>query len=275
MNFQMIFLTAMNKCAIARTWLVLLLLFPIFSAFAQKPITPRPNPPRLVNDFVGLLNAAEQEALERKLVAYNDSTSTQVAIVIESSLEGDEIFNYSNKLAREWGIGQADRDNGILIYIAFDDRKLFIQAGRGVGGFLPDALAKRIVDNVIVPSFKEQQYYTAFDRATTMIFQLGSGEYVNDLQGKSSFPIEAIIFIIVFIIFIIMIARSNKGNNDGGYYRGGNYENRGGGGWIILPGGGWNTGGGGGGWNTGGGGGGGFGGFGGGDFGGGGAGGSW
>jgi uncharacterized protein len=266
---------AMNKCAIARTWLVLLFLLPLFTAFAQKTIPPRPNPPRLVNDFIGLLNDAEREALERKLLAYNDSTSTQVAIVIESTLNGADIFTYSNTLAQEWGIGQADRDNGILIYIAFNDRKLFIQTGYGVEGFLPDALAKRIVDNVIVPSFREQQYYTALDRATSMIFQLGSGEYVNDLPGKSSFPIEVIIFIIIFIIFIIIIiARSNKGNNDGGYYRGGNYENRGGG-WMVFPGGGWNTGGGGG-WNTGGGGGGGgFGGFGGGDFGGGGAGGSW
>ena len=271
MNYQTIFPTAINSLLVLKKLgLTFLLVLPVLLALGQKPIPPRPNPPRLVNDFVGILSANEKDILEQKLVTYNDSTSTQVAIVIEATLEGDDIFNYSNNLAREWGIGQADKDNGILIYIAFEDRKLFIQTGYGVEGFLPDALAKRIVDNVIVPSFKEQNYYIALDRATDVIFQLGNGEYVNDNSEQGDFPVE-LIFVIIFIIIIIIIARTTGGgNNDGGYYRGGRYEHRGGGGWIILPGGG------GGNWNTGGGGGGGgFGGFGGGDFGGGGAGGSW
>ncbi len=250
--------------------LKVLFLFSVVTGLQAKEIPPAPNPPRLVNDFVGLLSSGEREALERKLVDYDDSTSTQIAIVIEESLDGDDIFDYSYRLAEGWGIGRQGKNNGILIYVALGDRKLRIQTGYGAEGFLPDAMAKRIIDQVIVPNFRTQNYYSAFDRATDIIIQLGNGEYVNDEIESEGFPLIAIVIIIVFIIFIIII--SNAGRGGGGYHRGGRYDS--GGGWIIFG-----TGSGGGGWGSGGGsswgGGGGFGGFGGGGFGGGGAGGSW
>ncbi len=253
--------------------------------FAKEPPDP-PQPPRLVNDYTNTLRQNEVDALEQKLVAYDDSTSTQIAIVIERSLEGDDIFDYSFRLAEKWGIGRAGKDNGILIYIALQDRKLYIQTGYGAEGFLPDAMAKRIIDQVIVPNFRKQRYYEGLNRATDIIMKLGSGEYTNDDMGSGDeFPIAALVVVILFIVIIIVISAAAGG---GGYYKGGRYDS--GGGWMIFgPGwdddddddgkprkrrrrksGGW------GGWNGGGGfGGGGFGGFGGGGFGGGGAGGSW
>jgi uncharacterized protein len=237
-----------------------------------KEVPPPPNPPRLVNDYTGLLSNIEAEALERKLVAYDDSTSTQVAIVIEESLEGDDIFDYSYRLAESWGIGRQGKNNGILIYLAMSDRKLYIQTGYGAESFLTDAMSKRIIDQVIVPNFRQQSYYQGLDRATDIIIKLGSGEYTNEEMGEGeAVPVFVIIvFIILFIVIIILISRGGRGG--GGYYRGGRYDS--GGGWIIMgpgSGGGWSGGGGSSGW----GGGGGFGGFGGGGFGGGGAGGSW
>jgi uncharacterized protein len=219
-----------------------------------------------------LLSNIEAEALERKLVAYDDSTSTQVAIVIEESLEGDDIFDYSYRLAESWGIGRQGKNNGILIYLAMSDRKLYIQTGYGAESFLTDAMSKRIIDQVIVPNFRQQSYYQGLDRATDIIIKLGSGEYTNEEMGEGeAVPVFVIIvFIILFIVIIILISRGGRGG--GGYYRGGRYDS--GGGWIIMgpgSGGGWSGGGGSSGW----GGGGGFGGFGGGGFGGGGAGGSW
>lgn len=234
-----------------------------------KQVPPAPNPPRLVNDYTNTLKRNEVAALERKLVAYDDSTSTQIAIVVENSLEGDDIFDYSYRLASEWGIGREGKDNGILIYVALADRKLYIQTGYGAEGFLPDALARRIIDNVIAPNFKNGDYYRGFDKATDVIIKLGNGEYRNDQVYKDEFPWEFVVIIIIFILIIILI---NRGGG-GGYYRGGRYDSDRGG-WIIVgPG----RGVGGGGWDGGGGGfgGGGFGGFGGGGFGGGGAGGSW
>lgn len=231
-------------------------------ALAKEPPDP-PQPPRLVNDFTNTLRPNELEALERKLVAYDDSTSTQIAIVIERSLEGDDIFDYSFRLAEKWGIGRAGKDNGILIYIALQDRKLYIQTGYGAEGFLPDAMAKRIIDQVIVPNFRQQRYFDGLDRATDIIMKLGSGEYTNDEIGSNDeLPATLILLILAFIVILIYISVKTQG---GGYYRRGRYDS---GGWF---GGGWNDGGGFGGGSSGGG----FGGFGGGGFGGGGAGGSW
>ncbi|MEM9990483.1 MAG: TPM domain-containing protein [Bacteroidota bacterium] len=255
----------------------------IILPLSAKQIPSRPSPPRLVNDLGNILSVQQQRALERKLVAYNDSTSTQIAIVTEKSLGGDDLFDYTIRLAEAWGMGQADKDNGILIYVASEDRKLRILTGYGVEGFLPDAAAKRIVDGVIVPQFREGRYYQGLNDATTIIMELGSGEYTADHlrtndDGEGIPPI--VIFILIIVVFVIISRSQNNGggggrryhDDDGGYYRGGRYQrtSRRGGGWVVLPGGGWNPGGGGGGFDGGD-----FGGFGGGSFGGGGAGGSW
>lgn len=250
---------------------------------AQKSIPPRPN--TLVNDYVGILQPAEVQALERKLVAYDDSTSIQIAVVIEESLEGAPIFDYSYELAQSWGIGSGENDSGVLLYIAFQDRQLFIQTGYGAEGFLPDALAKRIIENILKPNFRNGEYFRGIARATTTIMRLGSGEYTRkDVESEGGIPafvVLLILFILVVVIFSLLGGNDDFGDG-GGYGRRGWYDyddddygrprrRRRGGGWIIIPGGG-------GGWSGGGGGGfggGGFGGFGGGGFGGGGAGGSW
>jgi uncharacterized protein len=254
------------KIIFDKIFLSVLLLLPLL--VAAKEVPPAPNPPKLVNDYVGLLSGGEVQALEQKLVAYDDSTSTQIAIVIEQSLEGDDVFDYSNRLARSWGIGREGKNNGVLIYVATSDRKLWIQTGRGAEGFLPDALAKRIIERIITPNFRQQNYYQGLDQATEAIMLAGKGEYVNEdagQEGSIPFPV-ILIFIVLFIVIVIIISKGGGGG--GGYHGRGRYDS--GGGWIIFgPG---SGGGGGSGW---GGGGGGFGGFGGGDFGGGGAGGSW
>ncbi len=238
-----------------------------------KDPPPPPQPPRLVNDFTGTLTPEERAALERKLTAYDDSTSTQIAIVLEKTLEGDDPFDYSYRLAEAWGIGRQGKNNGILIYIALADRELRIQTGYGAEGFLPDAMAKRIISQIIAPRFREGNYYAGLDEATDFIIALGNGEYVNEdpgRKGKLDF-LPRLVFLLIFVIAIILyiVRKTGGGGGGGGYYRGGRYDRRGGG-WSWY-GGGHHWGGGG----FGGGGGGGFGGFGGGSFGGGGAGGSW
>jgi uncharacterized protein len=255
------------KISSARYLLLLLFLGLFFTALA-KQVPPPPNPPRLVVDFTNIMARNEVAALEQKLVAYDDSTSTQIAIVMEQTLEGDDIFDYSYRLAEAWGIGRQGKNNGILIYVAVADRKIRIQTGYGAEGFLPDALAKRIIEQVIAPSFRQGKYYQGLDRATDIIIQLASGEYTNDdIGSKKKFPVGALLFIVIFIIILVLISKGGGGG--GGYHRRGRYDS--GGGWIMFgPGGGSGWGGGGGSF-----GGGGFGGFGGGGFGGGGAGGSW
>ncbi len=249
--------------------LFLLLLLPFI--VAAKEVPPAPNPPRLVSDFAGILSSGEVQMLEQKLTAYDDSTSTQIAVVIEQTLDGDDVFDYSLRLATAWGIGREGKNNGILIYVAIADRKLWIQTGYGTEGFLPDALAKRIIERIITPNFRQQNYYVGLNMATDAIIQLGNGEYVNEDAGQDgNLPLPVVvIFLLVFILIMIIIG---KGGGGGGYNKRGRYDS-GGGGWIMFGPGFGGGGGGSSGW--GGGGGGGFGGFGGGGFGGGGAGGSW
>jgi len=232
-----------------------------------KEVPPKPN--TLVNDFAAVLAPEQAFALEQKLRAYADSTSTQIAILIERSLEDDEVFEYSFRVAEAWGIGNREKDNGILFYVAVDDRKMFVHTGMGVQDYLTDNVTKRILDQVVRPAFRNGDYYGGLDRATSIFMDLGSGRYVNDAprsDGPAISPFFVLLIIIAVIAFIGFIGNSGRGGG-GGYHRGGRYDS-GGGGWFILPGGGWGGGGGGGNDSD-------WGGFGGGGFDGGGAGGDW
>jgi uncharacterized protein len=217
---------------------------------------------RLVNDYAQVLSAEETNALEQKLEAYNDSTSTQIAIVIERSLEGDDLFDYCQRLAEGWGIGVKGKNNGVLIYVAVDDRKTRIHTGYGMEATITDALSTRIRTKQMNPAFKVGNFYAGLDDATTTIMLAASGEYTNDDGDKpmQKGPSMAVIFIIIIII-IILVSRGGGGRGN---------RSRGGFGGPVFWGGTFGSGG-----FSGGGGGGGFGGFGGGSFGGGGSGGSW
>jgi uncharacterized protein len=237
-----------------------------------QSIPPRPSPPRLVNDFANVLSAQEREALERKMVRFSDSTSTQVAIITIKTLNGYTIEETAHKFLREWGVGQKEKNNGVVILAAIEDRKINIQTGLGMEGVLPDLVCKRIINKDIIPAFKRQQYYEGFDDATTSIIQISKNEYTADKSNSESDGIGLVIFIfIVVILFFIIIAIARRNRGTVMTRRG--YTDWDGGGWWYLPGGGHSNWGnddnhrGGGGWD--------FGGFGGGDGGGGGASGDW
>ena len=247
--------------------------------FGQRKAIPSPfNPPRLVNDYVNLLSQAEFQTLERRLVEYSDSTSIQIAVVIEETTGGEDIVTYSQRLAEEWGIGIEGRDNGILLLVTTKDRGLRIHTGYGTEAFLPDNMSKRIISQILIPNFRSEKYYDGLYKATDIIMKLGTGEYqALERKGKEKGIPPELIFILVVLSIIVITAAKNgdrwDDGDDGGYYRGGRYEDYGRphrrkrGGWIVTGGGGF--GGSGGGFR------GGFGGFGGGSFGGGGASGSW
>jgi uncharacterized protein len=236
------------------------------SAQIEKAIPSRPSPPKLVNDYTGTLTGPQIEALESKLVAYDDSSSNQIVVVIMNTTGDYTVNDIAFQIGRQWGVGNKDKNNGIVVLVAKDDRKMTIQVGYGLEGALPDVTAKRIIENEITPNFKENNYYRGLDDGTEAIIKATRGEYkAPDNYGnkkKKGVSISTIIFIIIILIVIF------SGAGPGG----GTYVSRGGFG-------GWSGGGGsgGGGWSGGGGssGGGGFGGFGGGSFGGGGASGSW
>ncbi len=256
---------------VSRAALLLVLWWLVSLTALAQTVPPRPNPPRLVNDLAGLLQAGEADALELKLVSYNDSTSSQIAIVTVPTLDGSDIEGYAQTLYQNWGIGQKGRDNGILILISAQEHKVRIQPGYGLEGVIPDAVAGRIIRETLAPAFKANHYYDGLDQATTELIARAKGEYKADpeaAQNSGDSSGSGVPFWLVIVgLVVIFIFLSNRGG-------GGGRSNRGFGGGFIPPlifgGGGGGFGGGSGGF-----GGGGFGGFGGGSSGGGGASGSW
>lgn len=249
----------------------LLSLFNLLFAFAFAQDFPE-KPNTLVNDYANVLSSDQKQSLENKLVTFNDSSSTQIAVAILKSVGDYDINEYAVELGRKWGVGQSGKNNGIMIVVAVGDRKISIQTGYGLEGALPDIYAKRIIDNDIKPNFRAGNYYAGLDEATTSIIKYTRGEYKNDNPKASSKKGGSGSIVIIIIIVIVIIIIMRKGGGGGSEVIGG----RGASNalfWAMLfgSGGGRSSGG----WGGGSSGGGGFGGFGGGSFGGGGSSGSW
>jgi uncharacterized protein len=255
---------------------VTLILACVAPLLAQKDsdFPPRPSPPRLVNDLAGVLSADQRELLERKALAFEDSTSNQVSIVTIKSIGLYDVADYATQLGNRWGIGKASRNNGVLILAAIGEHRMNISVGKGLEGALTDLVSGRIIRNEMAPAFREEDYYRGFDRALTAVAAATRGEYKGEeKKGKNVGRGGILTAVIIFLIILFFLRRGGGG---GGTYMSRRGWGGFGGGFLtgsILGGG---FGGGGGGWGGGSsGGGGGFGGFGGGSFGGGGASGSW
>ncbi|WP_028566952.1 TPM domain-containing protein [Salisaeta longa] len=231
-----------------------------------------PSDNRLVVDQGNFLSATEAQRLEAKLRRYADTTSTQIAVVTVPTLDGQAIADYATAIGRQWGVGQAGQDNGVVLLVAREERKVFIATGYGMEGVLPDAIANRIVRTILTPSFREGQFYAGLDRATDAIIQAAAGTYTasatEDAAGDGFDLPPGLIFTVLIILYFVFTnkRRGGKGGGKRGKHRHRDMDVP-----IIFWGGGFGGGSGGGGL----GGGGGFGGFGGGGFGGGGAGGDW
>lgn len=267
----------MNK-TILFLWITLFGLF--FTARGQE--IPEPLLPlRLVNDYTGILKEGQFRQLENKLVQFNDSTSTQIVVVMVRSLNGLTKEEFADRLGQQWGVGQKGKDNGVVVLVKpkfGDDRgEARISVAYGLEGVIPDAIASRIVNNDMLPHFREGDYFTGLDKATGTIMSLAKGEFTADQYKKNTEGSAIAVLIPVLVILLIIFLMSRNSNR---HYTAGSkgtsiwtalwlasmMSNRGhGSSWGNFRSGGGSFGGGGGG----------FGGFGGGSFGGGGAGGSW
>ena len=229
---------------------------------AQLPSPP--NPPRLVNDYTGTLSSSQINTLERKLVAYNDSTSTQILVLLVDDLQGYDIHEYSTKIGHSWGVGQKGKNNGVVITVkpkkGGERGQADVCPGYGMEPYVTDVTSKRIIEKEMIPAFKEGDYYTGIDKAVNVIMDLCSGKFSQNDYKDDGYPLWLTILFIIAIIVIFIKFSGGGGQN----YTGGGHRT------IWIPMGGGFSGGGFGGGHSGG-----FGGFGGGGFGGGGASGSW
>lgn len=247
-----------------KLFFILTLLLSFFAnAQIDKIIPKKQSPPKLVNDYTKTLTDVQVQALEAKLVAYDDSTSNQIAVVIIPTTGNYTIEETGLELGRTWGVGNKEINNGIILLIAKDDRKLRIEVGYGLEGAVTDVTSNDIIEYVIKPRFKEENYYRGINNGVDAIILAAEGEYKAPENYRSSNKKGSSIWTIIIIIVVLIIIFGGGAAAGGGTYvsRGGFSGWRGGGGWS-----------GGGGGSSGGGG---FGGFGGGSFGGGGSSGSW
>jgi len=191
---------------------------------SANDIPERPSPPRLVNDFANILGSEEILNLERKLVDFNRQTSTQIAVVIVNDLHGYERAEFTYNLAEKWGVGQKGKDNGIVIMVkpktSSSGGQSFIATGYGLEAVVPDAIAKKIIDNEMIPKFKTNNYYAGLNSATDVIISLTKGEFTaeeyNEQTREDKAPsIIALIFFIIFFLIFFGRARTRRHHSIG------------------------------------------------------------
>lgn len=137
-----------------------------------------------VHDEAHVLSQPTIDKLENHLVAYEDSTSNQIAILIVSSLDGESLEEYSLRVAEKWKLGKKEKDNGVLLLIAVDDHKMRIETGYGLEGVLTDAVCSRIIRNELAPNFRQNQFDKGVTDGINAIMQAIGGEYQADEESE-------------------------------------------------------------------------------------------
>ncbi|TGD56911.1 TPM domain-containing protein [Flavobacterium humi] len=191
--------------------------------FAQFDIPEKPKFQTSVYDYADVLNPGEEKQLEKKLIQYSDSTTTQIVVITIESLKGEDIGILTPKWGHAWGIGGTEQnDNGVIILLAKAERKIWISAGYGLEDRLTAGIGGEITRNIIIPEFKAGSYYNGLDKGTDALFDVFKGKYKGSRKKSGDGGGIPIIFFIGLFVFIIIIIAKNKNN-------GGNSGNRGGG----------------------------------------------
>jgi uncharacterized protein len=176
-----------------------------------------------VTDLTRTLSPDEIAALEQKLSAFEEQTTNQIAVLLIPSLAGDSLEDYSIRLAEKWKIGQKGRNNGIILLVVKNDRRLRIEVGYGLEGALPDALAGSIIRNEIAPWLRAGRFYRGIDAGITAIMAATKGEYKapvkRERRARAAPWVPFLPFILIFGIFTVanFIARKRHYHSGGRY----------------------------------------------------------
>ncbi|MDY3547615.1 TPM domain-containing protein [Riemerella anatipestifer] len=184
---------------------------------AQYQIPKKPSVLYPVYDEVGLLSVQEKQQLNQKLIAFADSTSTEIMVVIIPTTKGEDINYVATMFGQQWKIGQKKVDNGVVFLIATEDRKVSIQQGRAVEQYLTASTVGQIIDYLVVPRFKKGAWYEGIDYGTTAIIEAVQGKFkpIPKTEGNGGLMTGIIIFII--IVFILLMFSGHDSNGRGGY----------------------------------------------------------
>jgi uncharacterized protein len=187
-----------------------------------------------VNDTANLMPPARAQALEQRLEQFESDTGHQIAVLTIPSLQGEDIAGFGIRVAENWKIGKKKFDNGAILIVARDDRKLRIEVGYGLEGVLPDAIANRIIQEIIVPRFRDKDFPGGIEAGVEAIMKVTSGEPLPEAQRRkpvprsSRFPI-GLLFPLLLLGFYLVSALSSRsrqgiwstGGRRGGFYPGG------------------------------------------------------
>ncbi len=198
---------------VLKTLSVFFLIIPLTVFAYQSPGSPT----GFVNDFAGMLTAEQKQSLETKTGNFEKDTGNELSVVTIPDLGGDTIENFAVKLFQDWGIGKKNKDNGILLLVARDDRQMRIEVGYGLEGVLTDAQSFWLTQNVLRPAFQKGDYYGGISGGVDGIISLTKGEFKPDtsLNNNSGFNANTIFFLlwVSWIFFVWMgsiLARSKS-----------------------------------------------------------------
>ena len=178
-------ITSLKSIFRTQTFLALsIILIGISSSVSAQNLYPA-KPKAFVTDLTNTLSLREQNYLNTKLSAYRDSTSTEFAILVISSLQGNPIEEVSINALNDWSVGQKDKRNGLLILVAMSDRKMRIEVGYGLEGAIPDVIANRIIEDVMKPNFRNGNYFAGINSSVDQLFLVASGEYKSTKKSRA------------------------------------------------------------------------------------------
>jgi uncharacterized protein len=210
-------------------WVVLILVIVLCGAYAAAELK-IPKLEQRVSDFTNTLSFQEWQQLDHLLKSFEDSTSTQVVVLMVNSLEGESIEEYANKTFSENKIGQSKKDNGVLLVIAKQDHAVRIEVGYGLEGTLTDAMTSQIIRQEIIPHFKADNYFGGIVTGVDAIIRAATGEYHADNKGRKAPAVSGglVMLIVLFAVFVLMPLmnsrrRSVVGSGGHSYFSGWGY----------------------------------------------------
>lgn len=186
--------------------------------WAQIP--PQPDPPRLVNDYAGVLTNEQVNELEHRLVAFNDSTSNVICVVIVNDLGDYSAAEFAYEIGDQWGVRDKKFNNGVVILIKPSSAKggdgdIYIATGYDLEGVLPDAACKRIIEQQFIPELKQGNYYEALVKGLDVILPAVAGEInvARDDSGEDGAFLAGFVFFLFLMIIILIISASRSSHN--------------------------------------------------------------
>ena len=213
----------------------------IFTFFGQSKLPSAPVPFKLYNniskEMPGFLSSQQAQKIEERLRSFEDSTGNQIVVLVIDDLMGYDPEQYATGIGESWGVGQEEKDNGVVFLIkptgGEGERKTFIAIGEGLEGAIPDATTWTIINNDVIPRFQEGDFYNGVNNGVGVLIDLANGEYSAEeyeTKAKEMSWVDILLLVIFIPIFILVFifGRKNNGGRGGRTFYGGGFSSGGG-----------------------------------------------